>query len=128
MGMQGNTKDAAILKHYKNIRQITLQQLEAIKKGDLSALAASLQQRELIIGNAKDFHTGVAMDGLQTETIEKIRELLSETTAIDEACQKILSEGKEAVSKKMVAFRKGKVLHQAYDTPLSTGYVVNRTK
>ncbi len=121
-------KETLILKHYRNIQKLSLQQLEAIKKENSADAARFIEQKQLIIEHIKKSEADLDYSDFSEKTLEQLRQLLSNINAMDAESQQCLYEKKENTRSRIVASQKGKILRQAYEASLGTGSIVNRSK
>jgi len=124
-----NSKKAAdLVKHYTNIWNLTKRQLEAIRQGNLDAVAEVLVQKQLIIDQIQKDQSDFDIASLLDAEIGKLRKLLTDISSLEEIGEKLLSENRDELRGQLAVFQKGKMLRQAYEKTLSPGHIVNRFK
>lgn len=124
--MKETSQEAVLLKHYRNIKELSLQQLAALKKGNVTDINECIAQKQLIIDRIIESQQEVDMAGFGEDTVKALLQLLTDITAQEEESQKLLSAWQTSVRGQIVVAQQEKNLHEAYEGPLLTGYVVDR--
>jgi hypothetical protein len=126
--VKDDSKAAVLFKHYKNIQRLSLKQLEALRKGRLTNIDEFIAQKQLIIDEIKKMQPEFIMAAIPENSAVKLQQLLADIAVLEEESRKLLGGCRDAVRGRLVAAQQTKILRQAYETPLSTGRIVNRSK
>ncbi|MDR3562375.1 MAG: hypothetical protein P4N59_13220 [Negativicutes bacterium] len=124
--VKDEAREVTFIKNYRNIMNLSSQQLTAIKTGDSAQLRQCIAQKQIIIDYIKK--SQVDSQAFQPAVIEEARQLLTDIAAIEEESQKLLNLRQDTARVRLVASRQAKVLRQAYEAPLLPGRIVNRSK
>lgn len=124
--VKDEAREVTFIKNYRNIMNLSSQQLTAIKTGDSAQLRQCIVQKQIIIDYIKK--SQVDSQAFQPAIIEEARRLLTDIAAIEEESQKLLNLRQDTARVRLVASRQAKVLRQAYEAPLLPGRIVNRSK
>lgn len=124
--VKDEAREVTFIKNYRNIMNLSSQQLTAIKTGDSAQLRQCIAQKQIIIDYIKK--SQVDSQAFQPAVIEEARQLLTDIAAIEEESQKLLNLRQDTARVRLVASRQAKVLRQAYEAPVLPGRIVNRSK
>lgn len=103
-----------LLKHYRNLRKLIVKQLAAIEAGDGILLEEIIQQKEMIIGEIRRWHSAHDVLTCTPDTTATLREMINEIIVYENNSRKELAKRQEDVRKLMVAKQKDKLIQQAY--------------
>lgn len=112
---QQNSQGDLLLKHYCNLRTLSMKQLAAIKEEQLPVVTDVIGQKEMLINEIKKWHEHHEISDCAPEVVYHMREIVREISGYEEASRKLLAERRDQVRKVMVVKQKSKIIQQAYE-------------
>ena len=113
--MQQKEKEINCLKHFNNLRRLSVEQLHAIKEEQSDVIQELTTQKQIIMNSIVTLQGTFNIEDYQLDFREKIKKILMEISSLDNESQQILQERCTAVSKEMLANRKELNINQAYE-------------
>jgi hypothetical protein len=120
--------EVVLLKHYRNIQQLSRKQLDALQKENTAEIHELIAQKQIIIDQVEKTREKVEITAIPAAAAKKLMQLLTDISLLEEESRKLVSGRQDAVRQQLFANQQAKIIRQAYEAPLSTGRVVNRTK
>jgi hypothetical protein len=115
---QQNIQEDLLLKHYHNLRILSVKQLAAIKEEKLSVVTDFIGQKEMLINEIKKWYEHYEISDCKPDVAYQLREIILEISGYEETGRNLLTEQKEQMRKVLVVRQKSKIIQQAYESQL----------
>ena len=123
-----NLYGADLIKHYKNIYDLSSNQFAALERDSLTNISSFIDQKQLIFEHIKSSNSQIVQEELPEEIRQVLRKILSDIIELEEKSRKIVEQSGAQLREKLLVFRQTESLRQVYEAPLSSGAIVNQSK
>lgn len=119
-----DASESTMLTHCRNLLTLSQKQLAAINKLDHAAVDHYLAQKQLIIEEIKKIEKDIFTSALRPEAEGLLKEILS----LEAESSLILKNQQETMRLKLITANKTQTLQSAYESPFTSGTIVNQNK